>query len=186
MSRVGRAPIEIPEGVKVSVEGSLVKVTGPRGELKLSLHPLMTAEVTDSCVLVQRQGDSKKEMSLHGLSRSLVANMVKGVSEGYERTVEIRGVGFRAQVKDGKLILGLGYSHSIDVDVPEGIEIEVVKKPVVEQLAVTLIIIKGIDKQEIGEFVAGLRRLRPPEPYKGKGVRKVGEYVRRKAGKKAA
>ena len=186
MSRVGKAPVEIPEGVKVSVKGNLVEVTGPRGELKVSLHPLITARVNGSNVLVQRRGDSKKEKSLHGLCRSLVANMVKGVSEGYERAVEIRGIGFRAQVKDGKLILALGYSHSIDVDVPEGIEIEIVKKPVVEQLAVTLIVIKGIDKQEIGEFVAGLRRLRPPEPYKGKGVRKVGEYVRRKAGKKAA
>ena len=186
MSRVGRTPIEIPEGVKVSVEGNLVEVTGHKGELKSSLHPLITVRVTDNNVLVQRQGDSKKERSLHGLCRSLVANMVKGVSEGYEKAVEIRGIGFRAQVKDRKLTLNLGYSHSIDVDVPEGIEVEVVKKPTVEQLAVTLIIIKGINKQGIGNFAAALRKLRPPEPYKGKGVRNVGEYIKRKAGKKAA
>jgi large subunit ribosomal protein L6 len=186
MSRVGRAPIEIPAGVKISVEGNLVEVTGPRGELKFSIHPLITVRVTDNSVLVQRQGDTKKERSLHGLCRSLVANMVKGVSEGYERAVEMRGIGFRAQVKDGKLNLVLGYSHSIDVDVPEWIEVEVVKKPTVEQMAVTLIIIKGIDKQGIGKFAASLRKLRPPEPYKGKGVRNVGEYIKRKAGKKAA
>ncbi len=186
MSRVGKAPIVIPEGVNVSVDGNVIEVAGPKGKLGRELHASIRVRVADNRILVERLGNSREERSLHGLCRSLVANMVKGVSEGYEKTIEIRGIGFRAQVQGSKLVLNLGYSHGIDLEVPEGITVQVVKKAMVEQLAVSQIVFTGVDKDEIGKFAATIRGMRPPEPYKGKGIRNVGEYVRRKAGKKAA
>lgn len=186
MSRVGKEPISIPAGVKVNVKGNLVEINGPRGELKRLLPASITVSVDNDRILVQKQGDGKEDNALHGLSRSLTANMVKGVTEGYEKSIEIRGIGFRAEVKDKKLVMNLGYSHSIEIVIPEGITVQVVKKPISEQLAVTQLILSGIDNQQIGKFAASIKRIRPAEPYKGAGVRDVGEHIRRKAGKKAA
>ncbi len=186
MSRIGRAPISIPDGVKVEIDGNLVEVTGPKGKLKTEFHPSVKVRIARDKLSVGRIADGRQERSLHGLSRSLLANMVTGVSAGFEKVVEMRGIGYRAQIQDKKLVLNLGYSHGIDVAVPDGIVVEVVKKPVAEQLAVTQIVVRGIDKEVVGKLAASIRQLRPPEPYKGKGVREVGEYVRRKAGKKAA
>ena len=186
MSRIGNAPIKVPDGVKVGIVGDLVEVTGPKGKLKRQFNPLVKVRVTGDKLTVHRMADGREDKSLHGLSRNLLANMVIGVSTGFEKTIEMRGIGYRAQVRDGKLVLNLGYSHSIDVAIPNEITVEIIKKPVVEQLAVTQMVIRGVDKEEVGRLAAGIRRFRPPEPYKGKGVRNVGEYVRRKAGKKAA
>jgi large subunit ribosomal protein L6 len=186
MSRIGSAPILIPDGVKVEVAGNFVGVTGSKGEVKREFHPSVKVRIAGDKLLIRRMADGRDEKSIHGLSRSLLANMVMGVSTGFEKAVEMRGIGYRAQVKDKKLVLNLGHSHSTDVEIPDGITIEVVKKPAVEQLAVTQIVIRGVDKEKVGKFAAGIRQLRPPEPYKGKGVRNIGEYVRRKAGKKAA
>lgn len=186
MSRIGYKPIPVPDGVKVNIDGNSIEVTGPKGKLNRSLHPVVSVKVTGNSILIQRAEDNKQGKAFHGLYRSLIANMVTGVSAGYEKVLEARGIGYKAQVQDKKLVLSLGYSHSVDVDMPDGITVEVVKRPVIEQLAVIRIVVKGIDKERIGEFAAAVRALRPPEPYKGKGVRNVGEYVRRKAGKKAA
>ncbi len=186
MSRIGYKPIPVPDGVKVNIDGNFIEVTGPKGKLKRSLHPKISVKGTGNSVLVQRLEDNKQGKALHGLYRSLIANMVTGVIAGYEKALEARGIGYKAQVQNKKLVMSLGYSHSVDVDVPDGITVEVVKRPVIEQLAVIRIVVKGIDKEEVGKFAAAVRALRPPEPYKGKGVRNVGEYVRRKAGKKAA
>lgn len=186
MSRVGKEPISIPAGVAVNVKENLVEINGPKGELKRLLPASITVSVVNDQILVQKSGNSKNDNALHGLLRSLVANMVKGVTEGYEKSIEIRGIGFRAEVKDKKLVMNLGYSHTIEIVVPEGITVQVVKKPVAEQLAVTQLILSGIDNQQMGEFAASIRKIRPPEPYKGAGVRDVGEHIRRKAGKKAA
>ena len=186
MSRIGSAFIPIPDGVRVEVTGDFVEVTGPKGKLKREFHPSVKVRIARDKLSVRRMAEGRQEKSLHGLSRSLLANMVTGVSSGFEKAVEMRGIGYRAQVRDKKLVLNLGYSHSIDVGIPDGIAVEIIKRPSAEQLAVTRIVIRGIDKEVVGRFTASIRQLRPPEPYKGKGVRNVGEYVRRKAGKKAA
>lgn len=175
MSRVGRLPIPIPQGVDVIVEDNRVTVRGPRGTLSRELHKDMSISVSNGEVIVQRPSDEKFHKSLHGLTRSLVANMVKGVTEGYERTLEISGVGYKAAKQGRKLVLSLGYSHPVEIEPEEGIELDV---PIP-----TRVTVKGIDKERVGEVAANIRAIRKPEPYKGKGVMYAGEKLRRKAGK---
>jgi len=178
VSRVGRKPIPIVAGVKVQKTDHAVKVIGPKGELAASVHPDIGFEIKDNQVFVTRSSDLKEQRSLHGLWRALMANMIKGVTEGYTRKLELVGVGYRAEMKGKKLQLALGFSHPILFAPPDGIKVEA---PIQ-----TNITISGIDKQLVGQVAAKIRSFRPPEPYKGKGVRYEGEYVRRKAGKAAA
>lgn len=175
MSRIGKLPVEIPSGVEVKIDGSAVTVKGPKGELTREFHPDMKIEMVDNTVLVTRPSDQKQHRSLHGLTRTLVANMVQGVTRGYQKNLEIQGVGYRAALQGNKLVLSLGFSHPVEVVPAEGIEIEVPRP--------TQIFIKGINKEMVGQLAANIRDLRPPEPYLGKGVRYQGEHVRRKAGK---
>jgi large subunit ribosomal protein L6 len=177
MSRIGKQPITIPEGVQVSVDGSRVEVKGPRGSLAQALHPDMLIVVEDGITRVQRPSEERLHRSLHGLTRTLVANMVEGVTKGFEKRLEIIGVGYRAALKDTGIELALGFSHPVNFAAPEGIEFEVPSP--------TRIVIRGSDKQLVGEVAAEIRKLRKPEPYKGKGIRYEGEYVRKKAGKAA-
>jgi large subunit ribosomal protein L6 len=177
MSRIGKLPIEIPSGVDVQVEQGLVRVKGPKGELSQRVSRDLAFERDDSRLLVKRPTDRKDHRALHGLTRTLVYNMVQGVTEGFEKRLEIQGVGYRAQLKGNTLELALGYSHPIRVEAPQGIEFEV---PLPTQ-----IVVRGIDKQAVGEIAAQIRKARPPEPYKGKGVRYAGEHVARKVGKRA-
>jgi large subunit ribosomal protein L6 len=178
MSRIGKQPIEIPSGVTVTVdESNLVTVTGPRGELSQTVHPNMRVLVEDGVVRVERPDDESLNRSLHGLSRSLVANMTEGVTKGFEKSLQIVGVGYRAAMKGKNLEIQAGYSHPVSVDAPDGIEFEVPQP--------TAIIVRGNDKQLVGEVAANIRKIRKPEPYKGKGIRYEGEHVRKKAGKAA-
>jgi large subunit ribosomal protein L6 len=177
MSRIGKQPIEIPGGVSVEVAGGVVTVKGPNGSLTQRIDPDMRVTVDDGSVRVERPSDERQHRALHGLTRSLIANMVEGVTKGYEKRLEIQGVGYRAALKGKDLELQLGFSHPVDFPAPEGIEFEVP--------APTRISVRGIDKQLVGETAARIRRLRKPEPYKGKGIRYEGEYVRKKAGKAA-
>jgi large subunit ribosomal protein L6 len=177
MSRIGKLPIEIPASVDVQIEGSVVRVKGPKGELTQAVSSDLAFEREDSKLIVTRPTDRKDHRALHGLTRTLIYNMVVGVTEGYEKRLEIQGVGYRAQLKGKSLELALGYSHPVKVEAPEGIEFEVPQP--------TQVIVKGIDKQAVGEIAAQIRKTRPPEPYKGKGVRYVGEHVARKVGKRA-
>jgi large subunit ribosomal protein L6 len=177
MSRIGKQPIPVPEGVSVAVEPELVRVNGPKGELFERVSRDMSVEETDGQVLVTRPSDRGEHRALHGLTRSLIANMVHGVTEGYEKRLEIQGVGYRAQLQGNKLVLALGYSHPVEMPAPDGIEFEVP--------APTQIVVRGISKQLVGETAARIRKRRPPEPYKGKGIRYQGEYVARKVGKRA-
>jgi large subunit ribosomal protein L6 len=177
MSRIGRQPIPVPEGVTVAVEPELVRVNGPKGELSERVSRDMSVEERDGQVLVARPSDRGDHRALHGLTRSLIANMVEGVTEGYEKRLEIQGVGYRAQLQGNKLVLALGYSHLVEVPAPDGIEFEVPQP--------TQVIVRGISKQVVGEAAADIRKRRPPEPYKGKGIRYQGEYVARKVGKRA-
>jgi large subunit ribosomal protein L6 len=177
MSRIGRAPIPIPEGVTVDLSGQNVVVTGPRGELRHTVvEPIRIAE-QDGQLVVTRPTDRGPHRALHGLSRSLVANMVEGVSQGFARTLEIQGVGYRAQLKGTDLELAVGYSHPVTIKPRKGIEFDVPQP--------TPVVVRGIDKQAVGEIAAQIRAVRPPEPYKGKGIRYEGEAVRRKVGKRA-
>ena len=177
MSRIGRAPIPIPDGVSVDITGQRVVVTGPRGELRHTVvEPIRVAE-QDGTIVVTRPTDRGPHRALHGLSRSLVANMVHGVKDGFERQLEIVGVGYRAQMRGPSLELAVGFSHPVTIDPPEGISFEVP--------APTQVTVRGIDKQAVGEIAAQIRAVRPPEPYKGKGIRYAGEVVRRKVGKRA-
>jgi len=178
VSRVGRKPIPILEGVKVQKTDHTVKVAGPKGELSSEVHPKIGVEVKDNTIVVTRSSDSKEQRALHGLWRALLQNMVKGVTEGYSKKLELVGVGYRAELKGKKLQLQLGFSHPILFAPPEGIKIEAPTQ--------TNITISGIDKQLVGQVAAKIRSFRPPEPYKGKGVKYENEYVRRKAGKAAA
>ena len=184
MSRIGKLPIALAGNVKIDVaSNNLVTVSGPKGELLLQVDPDIMVEVGDGEILVKRPTDQKRHRSMHGLYRSLIQNMVTGVSEGYKKELEVIGVGYRAEVKNGVLELALGFSHPIYFLPPEGITISADpggrgRNP--------LITVEGIDKQLVGHVAAKIRALRPPEPYKGKGVRYIGEYVRRKAGKTAA
>jgi large subunit ribosomal protein L6 len=178
MSRIGKQPIDIPSGVDVTIgEGNVVTVKGPRGSLTQTMHPDMLV-ISDASVLrVERPDDESFHRSLHGLTRSLLANMVAGVTGGFEKRLQIVGVGYRAAIKDGDLEIQAGYSHPVIVPVPEGVEFEVPTP--------TQIVVRGNDKQAVGEIAAKIRKVRKPEPYKGKGIRYEGEYVRKKAGKAA-
>ena len=178
MSRIGRAPITVPAGVEVKVDGQHVTVKGPKGALEMNAAPNMKVEVNAGVVTVSRPNDEKQNRSLHGLTRTLINNMVIGVSEGYTKTLEINGVGYRAAKEGKNLVLNVGYSHQITMSETEDIQIEV---PNPNQ-----IIIKGIDKQKVGQFAAEVRGKRPPEPYKGKGIKYDYEVVRRKEGKTGA
>ncbi|HYE93967.1 MAG TPA: 50S ribosomal protein L6 [Terriglobales bacterium] len=177
MSRIGRKPIPIPDGVKVSIDGNVVRAEGPKGKLTQPLSTGMTAKVDGKVMTIERLDDSRTQRSLHGLTRSLVANMVNGVKDGYERKLEIVGIGYRAQVQGKNIQLALGYSHPVIFPLPEGVTAEIEK-----QVSLTL---KGADKALLGETAAKLRALRKPDPYKGKGIKYADEVIRRKVGKKA-
>jgi large subunit ribosomal protein L6 len=175
MSRIGRLPIPVPSGVNVTIDGPAITVTGPRGTLSRQLHPEMLVAQEDSTLVVRRPDENKMHRELHGLTRTLVANMVEGVTNGYRKGIEITGVGYRAVKIGNKLQLNLGYSHPIEIDPPAGISFEV-ENP-------TRLAVVGIDKELVGQIAARVRSTRKPEPYKGKGVRYAGEKIRRKAGK---
>lgn len=175
MSRVGNAPITVPSDVEVRVNGPQVIVKGPQGELSRRFPERISIGIEDGVATVARPDESRESKALHGLSRALLANMVHGVSEGYRKELEIQGVGYRAQLKGSSLELQVGYSHNVTVDAPSGITFEVPEP--------TRVSVIGIDKELVGQVAADVRKVRPPEPYKGKGIRYVGEYVRRKAGK---
>jgi large subunit ribosomal protein L6 len=177
MSRIGRKPIPVPDGVTVTVNPGEVSVKGPKGELSQTIDPDMKVSQDDGVLTVERPTDRGEHRALHGLTRSLIANMVVGVTDGYEKRLEIQGVGYRARLQGKSLELALGYSHPVSVTAPEGIEFEVPQP--------TQVVVRGIDKQLVGEIAARVRKTRPPEPYKGKGVRYEGEYVARKVGKRA-
>ncbi len=177
MSRIGLRPLDLPEGVEVKVDGLTVSVKGPKGELSREIHEDMKVNVNDNQVVVERPSDNKLHRSLHGTTRSIVANMVEGVSKGFEKALEISGVGYRAQMQGKKLVVNAGYSHPVEIDPMEGIEIECPTN--------TRVVVKGIDKEKVGATAANIRAIRTPEPYKGKGIRYEDEYVRRKEGKTA-
>jgi large subunit ribosomal protein L6 len=177
MSRIGKKPIDVPSTVTITVEPEVVRVAGPRGNLEERKARAIDVKQEDGQLLVTRPTDRAEHRALHGLTRSLVANMVEGVTNGFTKTLEIQGVGYRAQLKGRDLELALGYSHAVPIKAPEGIEFEVPQP--------TRVIIKGNSKQQVGEIAAIIRKQRPPEPYKGKGIRYEGEYVARKVGKRA-
>lgn len=177
MSRIGLKPIQIPVGVEIKVDGSTVHVKGPKGELTRTVHVDTNVVVKDDEVVVERINDEKESRSLHGTTRSVVNNMIEGVHNGFEKHLEIQGVGYRAQMQGNKLVVGAGYSHPVEIEKIEGIDIEVPKN--------TQIIIKGIDKELVGAIASNIRSIRSPEPYKGKGIRYKDEYVRLKEGKTA-
>jgi len=177
MSRIGKAPIPVPSGVTIDVKGQDVGVKGPKGQLKLTLRPEISVKQEDGKLVVGRQSEDRMVRSLHGLSRTLVANMVKGVTDGFSRVLEMTGVGYRATMDGRKLVMQLGYSHPVEIEPPVGLDIAVGKGNVIT--------ITGIDKQAVGDLAADIRSRRPPEVYKGKGVRYQGEVIRRKAGKAA-
>ncbi|MBU0634612.1 MAG: 50S ribosomal protein L6 [Candidatus Omnitrophica bacterium] len=178
MSRIGIKPVIIPAGVKASIDKNLVHVEGPKGKLQFAKSPLIQVAIETDKIKVSRGSNAKNVRALHGLTRAMIANMVKGVLEGYSRQLEMIGVGYRAQISGKKLILQLGFSHPVECLISEGITIETPKP--------TQIVVKGIDRQKVGQAAANIRGFLPPEPYKGKGIRYVGEYVRRKAGKAVA
>ena len=175
MSRIGRKPVPVPNGVTVTVDGPAITVKGPKGELSRKLHPDMQVKVENGNVTVDRPSDEDRHRALHGLTRSLIANMVEGVTQGYKKQLEITGVGYKAEVKPFGLQLALGYSHPVEYRAPAGIKLSA-PQPIV-------VVIEGADKEKVGQVAAEIRALRKPEPYKGKGVRYQGEQIRRKAGK---
>lgn len=176
MSRIGKKPISLPQGVSVTVEqGNTVRVKGPKGELSQKIHEDMKVSVEENVVTVERPTDEANHRALHGLSRTLIANMVTGVSEGYKKELEIVGVGYRAQKQGKKLVLNMGFSHPVEMEEPAGITYDVPSP--------TQVVVSGIDKQLVGEMAANVRKVRPPEPYKGKGIKYANEYIRRKVGK---
>ncbi len=179
MSRIGLKPITIPAGVEIKIDdNNLITVKGPKGELSQQISPLVKAEVNDNELTFSRENDERTRRSQHGLARALVANMVQGVSEGFEKKLLLQGVGYRAEKKGKTLVMNLGYSHPVEMDDPEGIETETPDQ--------TTIIVKGIDKAQVGNYAANIRAWREPEPYKGKGIRYENEQVRRKEGKTGA
>jgi len=179
MSRIGEKPVIIPEGVKIELSNkNKVKIFGKLGSLERDIHPSIQVKVEDNKIVLARSSESKFHKSLHGLSRSLLNGMIRGVTEGFEKVLEIEGVGYRANVEGGKLVIQVGYSHPIKIDPPKNIVFEVDKQKIIK--------IKGIDKQEVGEIAAQIRKLRKPEPYKGKGIRYIDEIVRKKVGKTGA
>mgnify|MGYP000465557740 CR=1 FL=1 len=175
MSRIGKKPISLPAGVKVTVDGNQVTVQGSKGTLTQTLPKGITVTQEDNQIIVRRANDDKQQRAFHGLIRALIANMVEGVTNGFEKKLELVGVGYRAQLQGKKLVINIGFSHPVEVDAPEGIEFEVP--------APTKITVKGIDKQAVGNTAAHIRAIRKPEPYKGKGIKYENEVVRRKAGK---
>ncbi|MGA9856734.1 MAG: 50S ribosomal protein L6 [Solirubrobacteraceae bacterium] len=177
MSRIGRQPITVPAGVTIAIEPERVTVNGPKGELSERIQRAMKVEHVDEQILVSRPTDRGEHRSLHGLTRTLIANMVQGVTDGFEKRLEIQGVGYRAQLRGRDLELALGYSHPVSIKAPDGIEFEVPQP--------TRITVRGASKQQVGEIAAIIRKQRKPEPYKGKGIRYEGEYVARKVGKRA-
>ena len=178
MSRIGKAPIELPSGVEVTTEGNVVVVKGPKGSLRQEIDPRVSLSIDDGVVSVFRDNDDREVRALHGLYRALIANMVVGVSAGYSKELQAVGVGYRGSLKGNTLELQVGYSHPVSIEAPEGITFEVPEP--------TKFIVSGIDKQLVGQVAANIRAVRPPEPYKGKGIRYADEYVRRKAGKAGA
>lgn len=176
MSRIGKKPIEIPSGVEVKVEDGNISVKGPKGSLNWRYPEGISVSVEGGSVIISRTGDSKNEKALHGLSRSLIANMVTGVSQGYQRVLEIHGIGYRAQMQGNRLLLTLGYSHPVEYQLPEGVSATVDQKQ-------TTITLSGVDKHLLGQVAANLRALRSPDPYKGKGIRYAGERLKLKVGK---
>jgi large subunit ribosomal protein L6 len=177
MSRIGKQPITVPDGVETTIAPELVKVKGPKGELEERVSREIGVAQENGEIVVTRSTDRGEHRALHGLTRSLIANMVEGVTSGFEKRLEIQGVGYRAQLQGNKIVLALGYSHPVEVSAPSGIEFEVPQP--------TRITVRGISKQAVGEVAAIIRKQRPPEPYKGKGIRYEGEYVARKVGKRA-
>jgi large subunit ribosomal protein L6 len=177
MSRIGRQPIAVPDGVEIALEPERVRVKGPKGELSERVARDIDVKQDDGQILVSRPTNRGEHRALHGLTRSLIANMVEGVTNGFEKRLELQGVGYRAALQGNKLVLSLGYSHPVEVEAPAGIDFEVPQP--------TQIVVRGISKQAVGEAAAIIRKKRPPEPYKGKGVRYQGEYVARKVGKRA-
>lgn len=175
MSRIGRKPVPVPPGVEVSIDGTRMRVKGPKGELSRDLHPEMSIKFADGVITVERPSDEQEHRALHGLTRTLVANMVDGVTKGFEKSLEINGVGYRASKQGTKLVLQVGYSHPVEIESPKGIEIDVP--------APTKITVKGSDKEAVGALAAKIRGVREPEPYLGKGIKYVDERIRRKAGK---
>ncbi|MDP4133125.1 MAG: 50S ribosomal protein L6 [Bacillota bacterium] len=175
MSRIGRMPITIPAGVDVKIDGNVVTVKGPKGTLTQTMHPDMIIEKEGTDVIVKRPSEIKEHKALHGLTRSLVNNMVVGVTQGFKKELEINGVGYRAQKQGKKLVMNLGYSHQVEMEEVDGITIDVPEP--------TKIVISGPDKQQVGAFAANVREKRPPEPYKGKGIKYAAEHIRRKEGK---
>ena len=177
MSRIGKQPVPVPNGVEISIEPELVSVKGPKGELAERKSREIDVKQEDGQIVVTRPTDRGDHRALHGLTRSLIANMVEGVTNGFEKRLEIQGVGYRANLQGKKLTLALGYSHPVELEAPDGIDFEVPLP--------TRVIVRGISKQIVGEVAANIRKQRPPEPYKGKGIRYEGEYVQRKVGKRA-
>ncbi len=175
MSRIGNNPITLPGGVDVSIDGASVTVKGPKGTLERSLHDTITATLDDGVLTVARADDQRESRALHGLSRALLANMVEGVSDGFRKELQLVGVGYRAALKGKNIEIQVGFSHPVLVEATEGVDFEVPEP--------TKIIVSGIDKEKVGQVAANIRRIRPPEPYKGKGIRYVDEHVRKKAGK---
>jgi large subunit ribosomal protein L6 len=175
MSRVGKSPITLPKGVELRQDGSQVIVKGPKGELRRDISPDISINQENGQVILARPTDSPRHRAVHGLTRALIANMVAGVSEGFSKTLEMQGVGYRAQMQGQDLVLAIGFSHPVTVPPPDNIQFEVD--------GTSKIIVRGINKEQVGQVAADVRKIRPPEPYKGKGIRYAGEYVRRKAGK---
>ena len=176
MSRVGRLPVEIPSGVDVKIDGSNVKIKGPKGEMEFSFSPDIAIELAEGVVNISRPSDARDMRSLHGTTRSLIQNMITGVTDGYMKELQLVGVGYRANLEGTNLVINVGYSHPVEVEPPAGITFEVGERN-------QQIFISGIDKQRVGQVAADIRKVRPPEPYKGKGIRYKDEYIRRKAGK---
>ena len=177
MSRIGKRPVDVPKGVDVSVKERTVRVKGPKGDLTLNVHPALSVKLDDGAVQVERPSDSAEHKALHGLTRTLIANMVSGVTDGYQKALEIQGVGYKAERSGKGIKLSVGFSHTVQYDAPPGITIDLPNP--------TTILIKGADKQMVGQVASEIRAVQPPEPYKGKGIRYQGEQVRRKAGKTA-
>lgn len=175
MSRVGKAPVTVPAGVSVNLQGRVVKVDGPKGKLAWEHHPRVKVEVEGTSVQVDRAGNDKLARALHGTTRQLIQNMVTGVSKGFEKQLDIVGVGYNAKIQGKKLVLQIGFCHPVEMPFPDGVEAEVPQP--------TRIVVRGADRQKVGQYAAEIRRVRPPEPYKGKGIRYVDEFIRRKQAK---
>ena len=176
MSRIGRMPVEVPQGVDVNIKGSHVRVKGPKGQLEHTFPAAMMISIKDGMVIVDRPSDERDHRALHGMTRALINNMVTGVSAGFEKVLEINGVGYRAELSGKKLIINVGYSHPVEIEPPFGITFDV-------DTRARLIKIQGYDKAQVGQVAADIRKIRPPEPYKGKGIKYLDERIRRKAGK---